>query len=262
MTNTREHQAPLKIIGLGLGRTGTFSLGTALEMLGFGPCHHPILLGIESDFWGRVAKAAKGELSVIEPFTHSYELKDDVSPEVLDNLFHGYVSAIDNTAAVLAEPLYRAYPEAKFILTTRDTGKWTQSVKKTIISFYLECKERQSRIASATASEADILLYKKMEEIGITDWIYFYYEHYHQGRLETDPEGEFERHNKSIIQLIPPEKLLIFNVAEGWKPLVKFLGVPEPSQPFPHLNDPIDFQNRAKKWREKLTAGSSENGSV
>ncbi|GJJ09185.1 hypothetical protein Clacol_003407 [Clathrus columnatus] len=203
---TREHQAPLKIICLGLGRTGV--------------------------------------------------VEDDASPEVLDDIYRGYVTAMDSTTAVLAEPLYRAYPEAKFILTTRDPAKWAQSMHKTINTFYIESKERQSRVASATASEADILLYKKMEELGMIDWGHFYNECYHQGRLETDPEGEFERHNKFVIQLIPPEKLLIFDLAEGWKPLVNFLEVPEPSQPFPHLNDTASFEANGRLWWEKLAAGS------
>ena len=30
----------LKVIGAGLGRTGTASLKVALEQLGFGPCYH------------------------------------------------------------------------------------------------------------------------------------------------------------------------------------------------------------------------------
>ena len=30
----------LKVIGAGLGRTGTLSLKSALELLGFNPCHH------------------------------------------------------------------------------------------------------------------------------------------------------------------------------------------------------------------------------
>ena len=30
----------LKVIGAGLGRTGTKSLQQALVLLGFGPCHH------------------------------------------------------------------------------------------------------------------------------------------------------------------------------------------------------------------------------
>ena len=32
----------LEIVGAGFGRTGTLSMKTALEQLGFGPCHHMI----------------------------------------------------------------------------------------------------------------------------------------------------------------------------------------------------------------------------
>ena len=32
----------LKVVGTGLGRTGTKSMQTALAMLGFGPCHHMV----------------------------------------------------------------------------------------------------------------------------------------------------------------------------------------------------------------------------
>ncbi|HEY2480906.1 MAG TPA: sulfotransferase, partial [Caulobacteraceae bacterium] len=32
----------LKIVGSGLGRSGTMSMKLALEQLGFGPCHHMI----------------------------------------------------------------------------------------------------------------------------------------------------------------------------------------------------------------------------
>jgi len=37
----------LKVIGSGLGRTGTLSLKTALEHLGFSPCHHMKEVGID-----------------------------------------------------------------------------------------------------------------------------------------------------------------------------------------------------------------------
>lgn len=45
-------------------------------------------------------------------------LKDGATVEVLDDLYSGYVSAVDNTTAILAEPLYKAYPDAKFILVS------------------------------------------------------------------------------------------------------------------------------------------------
>lgn len=54
---------------------------------------------------------------------------------------------------------------------------------------------------------------------------FVFLDEFHKGLLEEDPEGAILRHNQFVMQLIPPEKLLVFNVAEGWKPLAKFLGV-------------------------------------
>src|SRR5262245_58331462 len=38
----RGHVMGLKVIGSGLGRTGTLSTKLALEQLGFAPCHHMV----------------------------------------------------------------------------------------------------------------------------------------------------------------------------------------------------------------------------
>ena len=40
-----------------------------------------------------------------------------------------------------------------------------------------------------------------------------------------------------VKRTVPPERLLIFNVKEGWNPLCKFLDLPVPNQPFPNTND-------------------------
>jgi hypothetical protein len=36
---------------------------------------------------------------------------------------------------------------------------------------------------------------------------------------------------------VPHDKLLVFDVHEGWKPLCDFLGKEVPDVPFPHLNE-------------------------
>ena len=43
--------------------------------------------------------------------------------------------------------------------------------------------------------------------------------------------------NERVIAECPPERLLVFNPSEGWEPLCRFLGVPVPTEPFPHDND-------------------------
>jgi len=47
----------------------------------------------------------------------------------------------------------------------------------------------------------------------------------------------FEEHAAAVAATVPPERLLVFEAGEGWEPLCRFLGVPVPAEPFPHLND-------------------------
>jgi Sulfotransferase domain len=56
----------------------------------------------------------------------------------------------------------------------------------------------------------------------------------------------FERHNRHVQQRVPPDRLLVYEVREGWEPLCRFLGVAVPAIPFPHLNDRLEFQSRTK----------------
>ena len=52
---------------------------------------------------------------------------------------------------------------------------------------------------------------------------------------------------------VPSEKLLVFEVKDGWEPLCKFLGVPVPGIPFPRSNDSDNFdKNLVKKIRDNL----------
>jgi hypothetical protein len=47
---------------------------------------------------------------------------------------------------------------------------------------------------------------------------------------------------------VPPERLIVYEVKEGWGPLCAFLGVPIPEgKPFPHLNDAQEFRSRIRR---------------
>ena len=43
-------------------------------------------------------------------------------------------------------------------------------------------------------------------------------------------------HNAAVIQLVPPQQLLVFKVGEGWDRLCQFLDKPVPAKPFPREN--------------------------
>jgi hypothetical protein len=46
---------------------------------------------------------------------------------------------------------------------------------------------------------------------------------------------------------IPAQRLLVFDVSEGWVPLCGFLGVPVPGAPFPRTNSAPEFWEHASK---------------
>jgi hypothetical protein len=57
----------------------------------------------------------------------------------------------------------------------------------------------------------------------------------------------FLRHIEEVKRLVPAEKLLVYDVKEGWGPLCTFLGVEVPvDTPFPHLNDRVEFLGRVR----------------
>ena len=64
-----------------------------------------------------------------------------------------------------------------------------------------------------------------------------------QGLYKAMAQGEeaaidfWHEHVKDVMETVPKDKLLVWNVEEGWEPLCKFLGVPVPQSPFPRVND-------------------------
>ncbi|CAF5135466.1 unnamed protein product, partial [Rotaria sp. Silwood1] len=97
--NAADHTNNLRVIGAGLPRTGTSSLKTALEILGFGPCHHMTEL---------LKKPEQGEifLRIFDGYEADFR-----------ELLKGYRSSVDVPTALFYKELHQLYPQAKLILT-------------------------------------------------------------------------------------------------------------------------------------------------
>src|SRR3569623_313362 len=111
---TQTSAMPLKVIGSGMGRTGTHTLKLALEQLGFGKCYHMVELFRKPANLTYFTKAEKGE------------------KVNWDTLFEGYQSAVDYPVARFHKQLMEKYPDAKIIHTIRDAEAWYQSASETI----------------------------------------------------------------------------------------------------------------------------------
>src|SRR5215470_14163777 len=105
----------LKVIGAGLGRTGTLSLKFALEQIGFGPCYHMTEVMLNPEAPALWVQAANG------------------SPD-WESIFRGFVATVDFPACTFWRELSEYYPEAKVLLSVRDPERWFESTQATIFS--------------------------------------------------------------------------------------------------------------------------------
>jgi len=220
---TLEVWMPLKVIGAGWGRTGTMSLKTALEELGFKPCYHMIetLNGPTEDIQYWIDAAAGKEVDWEALFSKK-----------------GYQAAVDFPPAPYYRELMKAYPGAKVILTVREASKWWVSASETI---YPIGQTLMIQYVFALTPRG-----RKMKKMLNAIW-----ENSMQGRFHDRAFAEktFEEYNERVKREVPAEKLLVFDVKEGWGPLCKFLGVEVPNKPFPHVNDTHEFKGHIRRLR-------------
>lgn len=200
----------LKVIGSGLGRTGTKSLQSALNMLGFGPCHHMMEVFPRPESVPLWIEAGEGR------------------PD-WDAIFAEFHSAVDYPSAAYWRELAAYYPDAKVIHTVRDPDKWFDSTQATIFS-------PNGPLAAALASEADhpmLSFFRSFTKPFLA--------HIHDRAFMIE---YFLRNTEEVKAAIPTERLLIYESGQGWVPLCAFLGVAAPDAPYPSENTTAEFQAR------------------
>jgi hypothetical protein len=200
----------LQVIGVGVGRTGTYSLKLAIEHLGFGPCHH-----MEEVLQNQAAQV---------PLWTAAVTGDADWPAIYD----GYASAVDWPTAGFFRELGAAYPEAKFVLTLRDPDRWVESFSHTIYKL-MEGRDEAPEEMRAWFEMAEGVLARTGFPAGLD-----------AAALKT----AFTAHTAAVTSAIPAPNLLVFQVKEGWGPLCDFLARPVPDKPFPRSNDRGEFWDR------------------
>ena len=202
----------LKVIGAGFGRTGTRSLKEALEILGFAPCHHMMEVFTHPEqvqFWDRVALGQ----------TFDWE-----------EIFTSYQSSCDWPSCTFYRELAARYPTAKVILSVRDPKAWFKSVSNTI----MPAMKKPVDGAQGPALP------------GVFGPLLIGEGTFGNDFSETHMIEVYERHNAEVKRTIPAERLLVFEVDQGWEPLCKFLDVAKPAKPYPILNTTEEFQARRR----------------
>jgi len=221
----------LKVIGAGFGRTGTMSVYTALNQLGF-PCYHMIEVlqnkqnTSHLDFWRGVANSPAG-------MQHDWE-----------QVFSRYTAAVDNPACCVWRELMVAYPDAKVLLTVHPRGAdvWYDSTMETI--YFTETMWQFKVLEFATPFG------RKMGDMSHK----LIWERSHKGTMKDRAAAiaHYNQHIADVKAAVPPERLLVYSVDQGWKPLCDFLGVPVPTSEFPNVNDRAEI----KKVLSGMTRGA------
>jgi Sulfotransferase domain len=212
LTNQKTSVTALRIIGAGVGRTGTHSLKLALEHLGLGPCHH-------------MEEVIKNPPVNVPIWAAAVEGKPD-----WDAAYKGYNSAVDWPTAAFWRELADAYPNAKVILTVRSAESWYNSFSQTI--FALLGSRDKARPPMQPLLDMAIGVINKTGFGGKSS--------------QTDLMKAFDDHVSAVKAAIPPERLLVFEVKEGWDPLCEFLELPVPPIAFPATNKKEEFWERFK----------------
>lgn len=198
----------MKIIGAGFGRSGTMSLQQAIEVLGFGPCYH-----MKIALWR---------------FWHLYFFLNAWHGKKVNwkKFFRRYNSVVDWPTCAFYKELTEVYPDAKILLNVRDPEKWYDSMFETIWA-----------IQPAFPFWFPSVVRRIHDEI---IW---------NGNFRGNfPNREktiatYKEYIEDVKKTVPADRLLVYDVSQGWEPLCAFLGVPVPEgHPFPRKNDRKSFQ--------------------
>src|ERR1700741_5475813 len=206
----------MKVIGAGFGRTGTMSLKAALEQLGAGPCFHMIDLVRAPAPLAQWKVAANGT-RVAWP-----------------RLLAGWESTVDWPGCSFWRDMVETWPDAPVLLSVRDPEAWYRSCENSIHAAKEMALAGELEGGSEDAPDPEVIQFSNgLIWNGTFD-----------GRFaERDYALQvFHEHNEAVKAAVPADRLLVYEIGQGWEPLCEFLEVPVPDTPMPHLNDTASFR--------------------
>jgi hypothetical protein len=200
----------LRVVGAGLGRTGTNSLKIALEQLLGGRCYHM------SELFQRAGDTTVWHAAVRE------------EPVDWGALLSGYAATVDWPACAFWRELAAANPDAVVVLSTRNSAReWWDSMERTIVS-----------TLSRPVPPDDVeWVRRRTMTLEMLDT------RFSPGWRERDTAmAAYKRHNDQVREGVPSERLVDWRPGDGWEPICAALELPVPAEPFPHVNTEAEFR--------------------
>jgi hypothetical protein len=202
----------LRVVGSGLGRTGTKSLKDALELLLGAPCYHMVECFQHPEHPSRWHAGIRGEA------VDWHQLLD------------GYAAAVDWPAAACWKELAEAFPDAIVLHSERPAEAWFRSADRTILEGFKKPREQWPAPGEDAWWDMAIAMFDRFTP----DF------------LDRDAViAAVDAWNADVRATAPADRLVIWQTGDGWEPICEALGLPVPDEPFPHVNTTAQFREHA-----------------
>ena len=227
---------PMQVLSLGMPRTGTVSMQAALELLGCNPTYH--------------GYTALYQLDHLPAWTAAFEAKYHHNGNLFtrqqwDQLLGSYGAVTDSPCICFAEDLINAYPNAKVVLVEREVEAWYQSFQGLVTEYYLPIhRTLQYLDPQLIGPTARMFSYVFKDEKG-------FFRARSKKELQQNAKTVYKEHYELVRRVCPKERLLEFDLKEGWGPLCAFLGKEKPGVPFPRLNERGTLAERSKEFQKR-----------
>lgn len=250
MVPDRRHGPPT-IIHASLMRSGTMSMARAYDKLGFRAYHGLDMTDREFDEpggWGDWIKMER--------------LAEDIWPEVRSNAkdrgqpprkvtkddwndLYGEFDVITDLGCYFTEQLIDAYPDAKVVLTKRNFDSWWHSFETQVLdsTWHPANYVIQLTVAPLANYRATPAMRKMLFGSSATANL---------AEFKAQIRQYYDDYYDMVREKVSADRLLEYNLGDGWEPLCRFLERPVPGEPFPRVNDSLDHEKRIMRIVRKL----------
>ena len=198
----------MKIICAGYAKTGTKSITNALRYLGF--------------------TVFDWEEQTFDFLDHWVDVFQNGTKPDFRAVYQNADVCVDMPGTFFYEEILEAFPDCKVILSERDEDSWIKSYVNQLESIsaarYWYTIPRY--LLSPTARKVKNIVNSYGNAVF--------------GSCNPKSTYVFRKryriHNHRVKSVVPADKLLVYNVKQGWKPLCDFLGCEVPTVAFPHEN--------------------------
>ena len=197
----------MKIICAGVMKTGTKSMAKALRHLGF--------------------KVFDWEEQTLDFLDHWLDVFQNGATLDAKRVYHNADAFVDFPGYFFVEEILEAFPNCKVILMVREEDSWVRSLSYHFESLYAT-RSKVAELLSPTAKKMSYVVKSFLNAaIGTS---------YSKYKSTCVFRKRYRIHNDRVKSIVPADKLLVYNVKQGWKPLCDFLECEVPTVAFPHEN--------------------------